>query len=149
MPPLDEPANQKTLHDVVEQVGTYPMEAYDFLQRALTYTVHRVHGSNPDPKASRHVSGKELCQGLRELALLQWGYMARTVLRHWNINGTIDFGRMVFALVENGLMQKTEQDTLDDFQNVFDFKSALEGGYCIHAAPRAKGQQALGIEAKE
>jgi uncharacterized repeat protein (TIGR04138 family) len=131
MPPLDEPANQKTLLEVVEDIGTYPIEAYDFLQRGLQYTVQKIHGANPDPNVCRHVSGQDLCNGIRDYALQQWGYMARTVLRRWNITTTFDFGRMVFALIDNGLMQKTDEDTIEDFRNVYDFKTALEGQYRI------------------
>ncbi len=131
MPPLDEPANSKTLLEVVEDIGTYPIEAYDFLQRGLQFTVQKIHGSNPDPNMCRHVSGQELCNGMRDYALQQWGYLARTVLRRWNITTTFDFGRMVFALIDNGLMQKTDDDTIEDFRNVYDFKTALEGNYRI------------------
>jgi len=52
--------------------------------------------------------------------------LARTVLSRWNVRRTVDFGRIVFALVDNGYMQKTEDDTLEDFRDVFDFKSAFE-----------------------
>jgi uncharacterized repeat protein (TIGR04138 family) len=60
--------------------------------------------------------------------------MARTVLRRWNITGTLDFGRIVFALVEAGHMQKTDDDTLDDFKNVYDFRNAFESRYRIKVA---------------
>jgi uncharacterized repeat protein (TIGR04138 family) len=53
------------------------------------------------------------------------------VLRQWNIQSTLDFGRIVFALIEAGQMQKTDDDTIEDFRNVFDFKSALELEYRI------------------
>jgi uncharacterized repeat protein (TIGR04138 family) len=53
------------------------------------------------------------------------------VLRRWNITSTLDFGRIVFLLIEEGQMQKVEEDTLDDFKNVYDFKSAFETEYRI------------------
>ena len=51
--------------------------------------------------------------------------LARTVLARWNIRRTYDFGRIVFAMVDNGLMQKTEEDSIEDFRDVFDFKHAF------------------------
>jgi uncharacterized repeat protein (TIGR04138 family) len=57
--------------------------------------------------------------------------LARTVLRRWNITGTYDFGRIVFALVEHGHMAKTDDDTVEDFKNVYDFKSVFDAGYKI------------------
>ena len=119
------------MQQVVEDLGLYPPEAYAFIQQGLSFTVQKLHGNVKDPKASRHVSGADLCEGLREMALSQWGRMARTVLRRWNITTTLDFGRIVFAMVEAGLMQKTDDDSLEDFRNVFEFRTALENEYQI------------------
>jgi uncharacterized repeat protein (TIGR04138 family) len=132
MPPPTEPAkNEKHLEDVVEAVGLYPIEAYVFVQEGLSRTVNRVHGDKPNPEESMHVSGRDLCEGLREYALTRWGLMAPTVLFRWNIRRTLDFGKIVFALVEHGMMRKTDEDQLDDFRDVYDFKSAFESGYRI------------------
>ena len=131
MPPTEPLGHEKKLEEIVEQVGLYPIEAYEFVQHGLGYTVNKIHGKVKDPKVSRHVGGRDLCEGLREYALMKWGLMARTVLGRWNIRRTLDFGKIVFALVDNGWMQKTEEDTLEDFREVFDFKSAFEAGYRI------------------
>jgi uncharacterized repeat protein (TIGR04138 family) len=78
---------------------------------------------------NRHVSGQQLSWGLRDYALQRWGLMARTVLARWGIRETLDFGRIVFAMVENGYMQKQPHDSLDDFRNVFDFREAFDEAY--------------------
>ena len=131
MPPSDKPIKEKSVLQVVEDVGLYPPEAFAFIQKGLNHTVSQLHGKQKDPKASRHVTGQDLCDGLREVALAEWGRMARTVLRRWNITSTLDFGRIVFAMVDAGLMQKTEDDTIEDFRNVYDFKTAFETEYRI------------------
>jgi uncharacterized repeat protein (TIGR04138 family) len=131
MPPSEKPIKEKSVQQVVEDVGLYPPEAYAFIQRGLTHTVQKMHGKQKDPKASRHVTGHDLCEGLREVALAEWGRLARTVLRRWNITSTLDFGRMVFAMVEAGLMQKTEDDSIEDFRNVYEFRTAFESEYQI------------------
>lgn len=131
MPPADESDASKSLHDVIEELGLYPPEAFDFVQQGLTYTVNRVHGDVSDPEQSRHVSGPQLCEGLRDYALSQWGFMATTVLRRWNIRTTFDFGRIVFALVNNGFMQKTDDDSVEDFRDVYRFDEAFDAGYRI------------------
>ncbi len=120
----------KSLQDVVDAVGVYPPEAYVFVQQGLTLTVDKVH-KETDPDASHHVGGRELCQGLRELAINQWGLLARVVLSRWNITSTMDFGRIVFAMVEHDLLQKTDEDNLDDFRHVYDFHTAFEKDYRI------------------
>jgi len=131
MPPSKQPQPQKPIDQIVDEVGLYPLEAYDFVQRGLSFTVQQAHGHVKDPKANRHVDGRMLCEGLREFALSQWGLLARTVLRRWNVRNTEDFGRIVFAMVDNGYMQKTQDDTIEDFRHVYDFSSAFEDGYRI------------------
>lgn len=132
------PPPEKSLEQIVAEVADFPMEAFEFVQRGLQYTVQRIHGEEKkkaaakgeEPK-SRHVSGQELCEGLREFALLQWGMLARTVLSRWNLTKTDDFGRIVFALVDNGYMSKTAEDNPEDFKNVYDFRTAFEQEYRI------------------
>jgi len=131
MPPMNQSAAEITLNEVVETIGVYPLEAYEFVQRGLSHTVTQIHGKRRDPDISMHVTGQQLCEGLRDFALSQWGLLARAVLARWNITSTWDFGRIVFAMVDNGLMQKTDEDTIDDFRNVFDFKTAFDAHYRI------------------
>ena len=52
--------------------------------------------------------------------------MARTVLEYWGIRETLDFGHIVFALVDIGLMRKTEEDSLDDFKDSYPFNTAFD-----------------------
>ena len=124
---------EKTLEQVVADVGFFPREAYEFVQQGLGFTAHRIHGEAraADERPSRHVTGQQLCEGLRDYALAQWGLLARAVLRRWNITSTTDFGRIVFALIEAGQLQKTDEDTLDDFKQVFDFRSGFDAAYRI------------------
>jgi uncharacterized repeat protein (TIGR04138 family) len=130
MPPSKNQGKVKARPPILEY-GAYPPEAYDFVQQGLGYTVQLIHGQTNKPKASRHVNGPQLCEGIRQYALSQYGMLAATVLRLWNVHATLDFGRIVFALIEAGQMQKTEEDTLEDFRNVFDFKTAFETEYRI------------------
>lgn len=76
---------------------------------------------------SRHVSGQELCLGLRSLAVEKYGLLARTVLRGWGVSTTEDFGKIVYAMVDTGLLRTSEQDSLDDFRGVYEFEEAFDG----------------------
>lgn len=133
--PIQQPRTPKTLEELVADVGIYPADAYHFVQEGLSHTVRRQHGSTDStkttPTKSRHVTGQQLCESLRDLARAHWGLMARTVLRRWNITSTLDFGRIVFALIDVEQMQKTDEDTIEDFRNVYDFKTAFESDYRI------------------
>ena len=105
--------------------NNYPIEAFVFVHNALEFTVRRVHGKAEDPNQNRHIAGPQLCYGLRDYAIEQYGLMARTVLQHWRIHSCEDFGKIVFALVEAGVMAKTEHDCIDDFVGVYDFPDAF------------------------
>ena len=104
----------------------YPIEAFAFVREGLSYAVQRVH-EDPESLAEedRHISGQQLCLGLRELAIEKYGLLAPVVLEHWRVRRTFDFGRIVFAMIEAGLMTKTHRDSLEDFQAVYDFEEAF------------------------
>ena len=117
-------APEKSLEEVVREDGRYPLEAFAFLNEALGRAVKDIHGSASE-EGPHHVSGQQLCRALREEARDRWGMLAPAVLGRWNIHGSIDFGRMVYLLVENRIMSKTEEDSIEDFRDVFDFDQAF------------------------
>lgn len=118
------------LADVVARDPRYAYEAYEFIDRALQHTQKKLgRERTPDlvPGDPRlHVSGRELAQGARELALAEFGLMARTVFGMWGVHRTADFGNIVFNLIEAGLMSKSDDDAVDDFRDVYDFEQAFD-----------------------
>lgn len=121
-----------TWKSIRDAAGGYPQPAFDFVREGLQHTVGLVHGEHAlrevisDSDDSRHVSGQQLCFGLKEYAIQRYGRLARTVLSRWNIHQTDDFGRIIFAMIEAGLMRKTDEDRYEDFVGVFDFEDAFE-----------------------
>jgi uncharacterized repeat protein (TIGR04138 family) len=117
-----------SFEEAIEQIATqdlrYNREAYFFLREALDHT-HRITGKPPKKNEVRHVSGQELLNGIREYALQQFGPMTLTVLEEWGIKRCEDFGEIVFNMVENKLLAKTEQDSREDFRNGYDFHDAF------------------------
>lgn len=115
---------EKPIEQVIREDGRYGPEAFAFLREGLARAVKDVHGKD-ESREQRHVSGEQLCQSLKDLAVERWGQLAKCVLNHWNIRGTIDFGNMVFLMVQSGYMRKTADDRLDDFRNVYSFSEAF------------------------
>lgn len=113
----------------IRKDGRFPPVAYEFLHRGLERATQVVHG-DLDPARPRHVSGRQLCEALRDLALERWGYLAGTVLDRWNIRRTRDFGEMVYFLVELGLMGRQDSDRIEDFDDVYELDEAF-GDYEI------------------
>jgi uncharacterized repeat protein (TIGR04138 family) len=101
-----------------ERNPRYQETAYVFVLSALHHVIEHL----PEP---RHITGRELAEGVRDLALLRFGPLAREVLEHWDILSTADVGELVFLLVEAGILIKQEEDELTDFVGVFDFDEAF------------------------
>ncbi len=112
----------------------YHVDAYEFVFDALRHTQESLKrmpeeiDSDFDDE-SAHISGRELLAGIRAYAQDQFGLMARTVFSSWGITSTEDFGRMVFELVDEGRMRKTDRDEISDFYEVFDFSEAFDRDY--------------------
>ncbi len=51
--------------------------------------------------------------------------MALTVFSYWGIERCEDIGNMVFNLIGAGIFGKTEQDSIEDFKSVYDFRRRL------------------------
>jgi uncharacterized repeat protein (TIGR04138 family) len=100
----------------------YHETAYLFILSGLQYTIDRLG----EP---RHISGSELAEGCRDLAIDRWGLMARTVLEFWGIRSTRDLGEIVFALVDCGVLVKRDDDAIHDFDAVYSFDEAFERHY--------------------
>ncbi len=106
------------IDEVIARDARYKADAYEFVMQALFFTQKKL-------KRKDHVSGKEMLEGIKEHALSQYGPMAKTVVEHWGIYTTSDFGQIVFNMIEAGLMKKTQDDSLEDFKDVYDFKNAF------------------------
>jgi uncharacterized repeat protein (TIGR04138 family) len=96
--------------------------AYLFVLAALEFCQARM-------SERRHITGRELSEACRDLALDRYGVMARVVLDHWGVRCTSDIGDMVFALVDLGLLISQSTDTRDEFLAVYDFDRAFERDY--------------------
>ena len=113
----------------MEQAGGFSPLCFPFIRDGLAHTVDMVHGNRDDETMlelgladeSRHVSGHELSIGLKDYAIDQYGMLAKSVLNKWGIYQTLDFGKIIFAMVDAGLMRTTEEDRLEDFDGVYDF----------------------------
>ncbi len=114
---------------IADQSSCYPPAAFQFVADGLSYTAGRAAGQQfaadlPSAETS-HVTGQQLSIGLREFAIDRFGMLAPCVLRHWNIVRTEDFGRIVYALIQEGRLHKSPDDSIEDFNSVFDFDEAF------------------------
>ncbi len=134
-------------HPIVELLrkdGRYALDAYAFVFEALHFAqnvlemgtecpTERAEASEEE-SPQRHVTGQELCEAVRRLALEQYGYMAKTVLNSWGVHRTGDFGEIVYNLIGIGQMHKTPDDRREDFDDVYDFDVAFQQEFKIQPA---------------
>ena len=115
----------------------YHLAAYEFVDQALKFTQKKFgkqSDAHREPTEDSHISGPQLLDGIRNLALKEFGMMTIPVFRHWGITSTDDFGRIVWELIERGRMRKTDRDQMSDFSGVYDFEEAFDRGYQIDTA---------------
>src|SRR5205809_7498907 len=113
----------EALDSIVASDPRYQRDAYVFLRDALDYTTKQQKKSKG--ASVRHVAGPELLEGVRQYALKEFGPMVVTVLSYWGIRSCEDVGNMVFNLIGAGIFGKTEEDSIEDFKNVFDFNEVF------------------------
>ncbi len=134
------------LRKVLMKDSRYRPEAYQFLYEALEKTVQRVGKTEEDEDKSKHISGQELLDGMRVHATQLFGPLAAQVWRTWGVKDTIDWGRIVFNLVEGELLRRQETDTVEDFRDGYDFDEVFVRGYVpalpdeLGAVPRSPAQ---------
>jgi uncharacterized repeat protein (TIGR04138 family) len=126
------PSFQDTVAEICKKDARYQADAYFFLVEALDVTVKDIRKNQPDH--GRHVSGRELLEGIKDYALDEFGPLTHTVFSEWGIRATLDFGEIVFNLVEAGRLGKTDSDSRDDFKNAYDFDEA----FLLPFEPQAK-----------
>jgi uncharacterized repeat protein (TIGR04138 family) len=116
---------------VLARDSRYSIHAYAFVFEAISYTKNHGAGIRPRGPAkarlstSRHVTGRQLCEGACAMALAQYGYLAKIVLRQWGLRSTSDLGEVVYNLIASGDLEKTTSDSRSDFDDVFDLEQAL------------------------
>jgi uncharacterized repeat protein (TIGR04138 family) len=113
---------EKDFHKIVEAIcekeTRFKPDAYEFIMQALSFVQKQA-------KKTGHLTGQEVALGVRDLAIQQYGPMAKTVLNHWGIRATADIGALVFVMIGHKLLSQQETDSIKDFNNVYDFDSAF------------------------
>lgn len=112
----------------------YQPGAYDFVREALHIAVKKFRGGDE----AQHVSGRELLEGVREHALKEYGPMALTILNQWGLYRGIDVGNIVYNLITVGYFGKSDGDSLEDFDDGYDFEEAFTNPF-LPKSRRAPG----------
>src|SRR5687768_15269429 len=94
---------ERSIEELARQDKRYPPAAYMMVFEGLECALSKL-------PARRHVTPRELVEGVRDVALRDWGLLARTVLESWNIRNTGEIGDLVFNLIEKKLLVAGAED---------------------------------------
>ncbi|HMP74280.1 MAG TPA: hypothetical protein PKE55_13555 [Kiritimatiellia bacterium] len=132
---------QEAVDAMSSQHPEFNPHVYGFMREALDFTIKLL--DKPVAGPGRHVTGGELLEGIRKYALQEFGPLAMTVLQTWGIKQCEDFGRVVFIMIEQGVLGKTEDDQLQDFAGGYNFIEAFRKPFLpTRAAPPARSRTA-------
>lgn len=116
------------LEPVLARDPRYARGAYHFVRDALDFTRDSLDGAAVaavKPRKGHHITGQELLDGARRLALHQFGPMTYCVLEDWGLRSCEDIGEIVFNLIEAEILSKTDEDSRDDFKGGYSFEEAF------------------------
>jgi uncharacterized repeat protein (TIGR04138 family) len=114
--------------ELLQHDQRFHLEAYHFVREALAYAqeILKMPPQTAGPPGERHLTGQQLCEAIRQFALQQYGFMAKTVLNNWGVYSTSDFGEIIYNLIRIKQMKKSDSDRREDFDRVYEFDTAFE-----------------------
>ena len=108
--------------EILKKDDRYDSRAYDFVLEVI-------HVASTDAKG--HVTGQELLNYFRDMALDAYGPLAYTVLNDWGVRCCEDVGAIVFNLYDAKHIGKTDSDSPEDFVGGFNFKHEFLDPFAI------------------
>lgn len=108
--------------------GRFSPEAFRFLFESLDRAV-QLAGKHECEGTERHVTGQEVLAGMIDYGREAFGPLAAAVWRSWGVHRPLDWGRIVFLLVDEELLKRQEEDTIDDFRSDVDFERTFVDEY--------------------
>ena len=106
--------------EILRKDNRFDPRAYDFMLQVI---------GEASESAKGHVTGHELLDWFRDLALDAYGPLAYTVLTDWGVRTCEDVGDIVFNLYNAKRIGKTDSDSPADFIGGFDFREEFLGPY--------------------
>ena len=99
--------------DIIAKDPRFDPRAYDFVMQTIAAASDEAKG---------HVSGQELLDYFRDMALDAYGPLAYTVLSDWGLHSCEDVGAVVFNLYDSKRISKMDGDSPADFIGGYNFR---------------------------
>jgi uncharacterized repeat protein (TIGR04138 family) len=98
----------------------FKVEAYRFVREAVLSAIEKASAGE-----AVHVSGGDVCEAFRALAILRYRKGALPTLQGWGIHSTDDIGAVVYRMIEARILGAQPEDKLEDFHALYDFAAAF------------------------
>ena len=114
---------QELHHNVLDMAAArsgYPTDAFSFVIDVIACSAG----------TGSHVGARAICDSVREYALEYFNDAeeATELLAAWKLNRSEDVGRVVYALVESGLLTDGPEDRLEHFDSLFMLDTLFHSG---------------------
>ncbi len=104
--------------------GRFHPEAFNLVAAGLRQAL-MLTGKVKREGDERHLTARELLDGVVDLATERYGLLADLVCERWNLHSGADVGAITFVLVENGIFTKQPDDRIEDFAGIGSLSTAL------------------------
>ena len=93
----------------------HPIDCVNFVREAL-----KVAQADTSLSPKKIANAMGLCRVLLEMSVDKFGENGKQILLAWGIERSEDVGLIVYRLIDAELVNKSPQDSLDDFNGLFD-----------------------------
>jgi len=114
MPPEQSP--RRSLDEVAAETG-FPVDVVILIAEVAGVMAWHIHEARIEEVP--HLTAAGFCRLLRSHAREQLGHEAASAFEEWGVYRSEDVGRIVFALVAAGWLEASEDDTQNDFNELF------------------------------
>ena len=127
--------NDNPIYEILKRDRRYKIESYRFVNTVLNQAARRLERGTASilqetpPEAESLIGPADLCRAVRDSALENFGFLARTVLSEMGIKKTQDIGQIIFNLSETGQVRLYDDDRPENFADLFDLGEELDRGF--------------------
>ena len=100
--------NRRKINDFCAQTGKYQPDAYEFITECVVQQVNSM-------AAARHLSAREVIEGVVKSCRREFGIVSTMVLKKWGIAQAADIGEIVYDLIAMNILSASPDDKRSDF----------------------------------
>ena len=113
---------RKKINVILKSDLRYPRDAYLFVSDVVVRAGNAKKINNEDG----HLTGKQVVQSFLDYVIGEYGPLAESILRSWNLCEPVDIGNIVYNMIEVELLYANEDDSKEDFHFDLNLPAAVK-----------------------